>query len=359
MLKRVWQELTSKNEDETLFQTLVESIGDIRNQSDVLAICPNNTGSSWLGIKNGTELLFPENTVALPQYYSQTKLTAKQLEELCRRVAELNFRLIVFRGFPPYFVDIFKKIKASNKSTALFLLFAGSASEYYMEEHRQKLTLAVELCRAGVLNKLGFNKKGLPESITTIFKVPTGLYRMKCVPPIVGMGPKNRADQVLKIGVLGGDTFNKNLHTQAIAAMALDNSELHVLDKSNFDYLGKERIVYHKSPMEHKQFLEVLAVMDVNYYLCFSESWGHVVTESLSVGTPCLTTASSGIFDLNEELKAALVVNDYDDIAAIIKQTKLVLENYDYISKRGLEYIGRLNKYADECNNRFWGSNIT
>jgi len=65
--------------------------------------------------------------------------------------------------------------------------------------------------------------------------------------------------------------------------------------------------------------------MDINLYVSYSESWGQVITESISMGVPCLASNNSGVFDSNETLKSALLVSDYDNPYEIAKKIKSVL----------------------------------
>ena len=66
---------------------LIESIKLIAsNDQKVLAICLENTESSFLGVKNATLNLFPTNTVVLPAYYSNISLTNKQFIELGKSI---------------------------------------------------------------------------------------------------------------------------------------------------------------------------------------------------------------------------------------------------------------------------------
>ena len=91
------------------------------------------------------------------------------------------------------------------------------------------------------------------------------------------------------IGVFGGDTFNKNLHNQVAHALLMEQSIVHVADKSVFRYFGQDlRIVEHGKNLPREKFLQVLGSMDLNLYCSYSESWGLVVDESQAMGVPCL-----------------------------------------------------------------------
>ena len=74
---------------------LIESIKLIAsNDQKVLAICLENTESSFLGVKNATLNLFPTNTVVLPAYYSNISLTNKQFIELSEAIVNNGFNQV-------------------------------------------------------------------------------------------------------------------------------------------------------------------------------------------------------------------------------------------------------------------------
>jgi hypothetical protein len=328
-------------------EELLHRLQAVRNVSTILALCPESTGGNWLGIKQGTISLFPESYLCLPQYYSNTVYNTNELFALAKGIGQLNFSHIVFRGFPLYFAEFISQIKQVSPSTKLLVLYAGPASEFGNPTQQEMLQAIIRLAVNGIIHKVGFNKKGLAEAFADLYGINTGRYILKAVvPKMVDANAKNL--QHPQIGVFGGNTFNKNLHTQVIAGLTVPGSTVHALSGTSFDYLQSNRIVNHQGPMAHPQFLKLISGMAVNYYLSFSESWGNVVTESLAAGVPCLVTATGGIFDFDEELHEHLVVADYDNIAAIKQQTLKLFANYDRITPRGITYVTRLNKIADD-----------
>lgn len=348
MIGRIKHYFQAEVKSAELLTSLIGSIGALRERSDIIAFSPDNTGVHWLGIKNSTKALFEDRYIALPQDFSNSRLTPKSLKLLAIHIASLNFSKIVFKGFPPYFEKLIRQIKGNNKSVRIFLLFAGPASEYSLRSHQQQIELAVTLAKDGVIEKIGFNKKGLSEAISNIYGVKCERYLVKTT---LAKQVKTKAalsGHISKIGVLGSDTFNKNLHTQVIAALQVKEADVYVFNAEKFRYLQSPRIKGIKKHLAHDEFLQVLSEMDINYYICFSESWGQVVTESLGVGVPCLTTSTSGIFDFDNVLEDALVVKDYDDIMAIAKQTNALIPIYEEVSKRGIKYVNELNSWAEK-----------
>lgn len=333
---------------------VLKDLASIRTASDLLAICPNNTGHNWLGIKQGTIALFPYNHICLDQNYSNSAYSAKELQEIIGEIGQLAFRKIVFRGFPPYFSSIIKALRR-NCNANIYVLYAGPASELNSDNRQFAIAEMVKLTREGYIKKIGFNKKGLSHAIASIYNIDCGRYILKVADSNINVAPRQLSDTI-RIGIFGGNNFNKNIHTQVLAALAIPNAEIHVLDKSKFSYLNlAHRIEGYNGYLSHQKFIEVLSSMHINLYLAFSESWGNIITESLSFGVPCLATINSGVFDFDEYLSKYLVVNDYDNIPAITQKICEVIDKYSDLSERSIQYSRILNQRADSMLEEFLG----
>jgi glycosyltransferase involved in cell wall biosynthesis len=129
---------------------------------------------------------------------------------------------------------------------------------------------------------------------------------------------------------------------------------VHVHDMYNLYYLRCDhRFKIHPFSESYEVFLETLESMTLNFYVTFSECYGLLIAESLSLGVPCLAANNSGFFDYNDELRKWLVIEEYDNSEAIYRQAKKVLENRDKISRMGKEYILHLNSIARNKLNTF------
>lgn len=321
-------------------------LAGIRELHSTVALCPDSTGPHWQGIKQGTITLFPDNHVPLAQYYSNTSYSEEALRTLVGTLADLHFDHVVFRGFPAYFDGLIRKLHGVSTSK-LHVLYAGPPSEMAEASKQDNLSRIVALAREGILHRAGFNKKGMAETLAAIYGIRTGRYILKGPEGTPDIAPAASRPEPL-VGVMGGNTFNKNLHTQVMAALAMPHTTVHVLDGEPFAYLlNGHRIAGHGGHLSHPDYIAVLAQMDVNLYLAFSESWGNVITESLALGVPCLATANNGIYDWDHALRDRLVVADYDDTQAIARQTGEVLEDRKALSERCMAYVPHLNAEAD------------
>ncbi len=324
---------------------LIENIFQIRKRSDVLAICPKPTGYSWMGVYIATRGLFPDNTLSLPQYYSNTVFSDKELNQICDILNEQKFKNIVLSGFPPYFEKIALSV---CKTTIVKVIYHGFLSELSDSIPKQDiLNQILNLFDAGIIKSIAFNKKGMDETFKKIRKINAGYILLNTPFVKLSLNKLSSIDNKIHIGILANNNFRKNIHNQVAAALMIDNSIIHCTSDESFKYLDSEnRIVRHPSNLSHIDYLNLLGSVDINMYITYSESWGLVITESLMLGVPCLAADNSGIFDYDDYLREMLIVKEFDDSNAIFKQAQIVLENKDSISKRGVDYVIKLNEKA-------------
>lgn len=319
---------------------LYSEIEEIREKSDSIVICPSPTGTNWLGVKNATFSLFPENTFSIPQYFSNSVYTEKELKEISYKINELNFEKIVFSGFPEYFGVMADHIKLEKTGA----IFHGALSELTNENNQLKLIL--NLAELGKIHRIGFIKKGLSEYFSNTCSA-------KCFDlPLKTKLPENIEKSIpengINIGVFGNSNFNKNIHNQVAAALFINESKVHIICDHDFSYLDKNNRIIKHNKTERKEFLGLMASMTINSHISFSESWGQIVTESLALGVPCLTSNNNGIFDYDDYLAEKLIVNQYDNPIGIAKQIEKVLNEREEIRNRGIEYVKELNIIAEE-----------
>lgn len=345
MIHKILNKLKGSSEfPKTPIEEVVEKIKSIRLNSETLAICANNTGNNWLGIKRGTEALFPSSTLILDQYYSNPVYNKEELRILAESISKSNFSKIFFRGFPSYFENIIDFLNELGVKQ-IWILFAGPVSEFNNEKKRDSFANLISIAQNNKIEGIGFNKQGMAEAISKLYRIKAEHYINKS--PILSSNI-SKPLQGLNIGVFSGNTFNKNKHTQAISALLIDKSNVHVFNKDEFNYLpNTNRIIGIQSGLEHDQFITKLSQMTINSYLAFSESWGNVILESAAVGVPCLTTANNGVYFLNPTLEEKLVVKNYDDVTAIAKQMSSVIEERLSLKQDLLKYGEVINEYAD------------
>ncbi len=323
MLKR-WRSPFLKKEE---FEGLKGNLISFLKGKEVIVFVPENTGPNWLGVKNATFSMYPDNTFVLPQSYSNPLLNPSQLSKLKNILVESEIRLIIFSGTPPYIFDwIETDLKAKN--IQLGLIFHGGLAELaYSETNRETMERSIKLCSEGVISRIGIVKEGLDKW----FSEKTNREAFRILPSIDipnNLKTLNLDPSKTHIGVFGNSSYNKNRHMQVAAASQIKNAIIHIFEPNEFSYCTEdENIVVHKG-LNRTEFLSLLGSMDINLYCSFSESWGQVIIESLALGIPCIYSNNSGISSMIESDQ--LQLNDYDNVEALTQKIKEVLNDKEF-----------------------------
>ncbi len=339
--------ILGKNYDKE-FNGVMESLVALRQKSDYVLLTPQPTGYAWLGVYNGGKSMFPEQTIALPHYYSNSIFTPKQLTGLASQLAALKFNQVLFNGFPPYFEKLITEITNQLPGQNTGIVYHGFPAELSGSKINLEIMGAmVRTSKQQRIRKIGFAKKGFALAYQQLFG--TRCFELIYKNPPLIEGTKKYTDGKVHIGVLVNNSFRKNFHTQVMAALLIENSVVHVGDASELSYLDAEaRIIAHGS-LEHGAFVQTLGSMDINLHVTFSEaSGGQVCSESISQGVPCISGYTSSFFDYNEELKQALIPLGADDPFFIYLKIKDVLNQKELLSQKCLAYSTYLNHLAEE-----------
>jgi glycosyltransferase involved in cell wall biosynthesis len=293
MLNRIIRKVFPKKNKALLDRKVLE-LKELRKRSDEIVICGSTTEGSWLGISNATHSLFPDKTYTFPQWFSHPVFKDKEMKVWKETLIGLQFTKITISGFAAFFFDF---ISEFGENQHIEVIYHGTWSEMHDKERRDWMTRLFHLTSIGKIKKIGFIKKGMAETVHQLYGFDC--KHIPLPPPKIPMGiQKLDLDRSkFHIGVFGADTFNKNLHNQVVHALIIENSIIHVLDKSIFEYLNmSDRIVEHGKNLPKETFLQILGSMDLNLYMSYSESWGLVAYESEAIGVPCLTQETIDYF---------------------------------------------------------------
>jgi glycosyltransferase involved in cell wall biosynthesis len=285
MYKKLLERFFGKKNKELLFESLT-ALKVTRKESNFVVLYGTPTNGSWLGITNATKGLFPDSAIAIPQWYSNPVFTLKEQSEFCREIINLKFSKVIISGFAPYFFEWIEQLRGS---VDIDVIFHGTISEFHEKSKQVFIGKIIQFGKQGKIKRFGFVKKGLAEVFNKLYGFEC--YHQPLSSPEI---PKNIQTidldrSKIHIGVFGGDTFNKNLHNQVIHALLIENTIVHVLDKSIFSYLQMDdRIIAHGKNLSRDKFLNILGSMDLNLYMSYSESWGLIAYESEAMGVPCV-----------------------------------------------------------------------
>jgi glycosyltransferase involved in cell wall biosynthesis len=259
---------------------------EIRKTNAVLVLFGSPTEGNWKGIANATLGLYPENALEIPQWYSNAVLSEAESIRLINKIIELKFDKIIISGFANYFFDW---IELLHTNTEIEIIYHGTISEFHDPVHQKFIKQLIAFGKSKKINRFGFVKFGLAEVFTKLYNFQC--YHQPLNTPLIPEGIKKIEldHNKIHIGVFGANTFNKNLHNQVIHALMIDNTIIHVQDKSIFSYLDKdERIIEHGKNLSREEFLGILSAMNLNLYMSFNESWGLVTYESEALGVPSI-----------------------------------------------------------------------
>lgn len=325
----------------------------IRENSSVLAICPKPTGSNFKGVNVATKNLFKGQTFEIAQLFSEPVYDSKELNSIISFIIKLNFSQVIFSGIPAYFEFLIEELASKTKNVQIGVFFHGYLSEMSGDARARANFFAIlKLLSAKKIHKVGFNKKGLAETMNNFSGLNFNYLMVKT--PDFDYMPIKSTQKLINIGVLGSNSFRKNIHNQVAASLLISDSMVHVIEKQEFDYLGLDnRIIEHGFIEDHNKYLDVLSLMDINLYISFSESWGLVTLESLAMGIPCLVGSSGNVYDWDLELKELFVVKDYDDSYAISKKIEQILNNKNISPEMLKNYVKKLNTVSDGLLEKF------
>lgn len=351
MRKQINHILNSRKNKNIQNRNYLSVIQDIENlykfNNHSLVLCLDNTGSSYLGVKNAVLNLFPTNTVIIPAYYSNPLISDKQILDLANHIVSLGFKQLVLGSFPHCFEKLALEI---DKRIVVKTIFHGALSELHDCDKMKNFMDMINLCQSGVISRLGFVKSGLAQWSSSLFKIDAcwlQLFSAKNLNKI-----SKFKDGRIHIGVFGNSTFNKNITNQIAGALLVPNSVIHCFKSSQyFENLFDERIVLHDH-MSHKDFLNLIGSMNLNLHLSFSEGMGgQTFTESISLGVPCLTSFNNEYLRKSDYLSDQLIVQQYDNPLEISKSIHAVL-NLD-LEEQLIQYSQLMNEEASLLRSAF------
>jgi glycosyltransferase involved in cell wall biosynthesis len=302
---------------------LLESVKSIaRRGSKVVAICLENTNSSFLGVKNATFNLFPDSTLVLPAYYSNIKLTERQFIELSELIISEGFEQVVISTLP---LSMNKLLDLLTDKICVKVIFHGALSELSNEVNEKQFFNMIQLAQKGKIKKIGFVKSGLENWSNHLFEIQTNQLQLRPIKP--NLNQKIKTEKI-NIGIFGNSTFNKNIYNQIAGALAVENVMIHTSLNTKFSEIGfNDKIIIHPF-MDHETFVQLISQMDINLHLSFSEGMGgQVFTESLALGVPCLTSYNNEYLRHDKELLKLLTVEQYENPLEIANAIKKVINS--------------------------------
>jgi hypothetical protein len=318
-----------------------------KNQADSIAVLH----PEWRGIYFATKELFP-NFLELND--TLDPISALHYADL---LAETKCSRIVLSGFPITYRYLVLALRKRIPRAYLSVLYHGSFSQFREDYDQQAFTTIIDLAKSGKLDKIGFVKAGMAETVKTALGLSTGFVMnfVKQIPdqastPLQG-GPH------LGMWLLWSGNWQKPPFTMMAASAMIPGSILHGSDAdektSNFVKVFQIRSEFVGKPLPQNELQKHMARMHINLYVTFHECAPMLPLESLSVGVPCLIGPVSHYFEDHTYLHERLVVPYPDRAEIIARQAIQAIDERDEIVQAYRAYALEYNQQAKDALSKF------
>lgn len=319
---------------------LIEKITVVDEKPKIIGVCTSGTG----GVKSATYSLTP-NVFEVPRINSLA-----QSKKIADAIIKYNPEKVVIGGYHSGYDLLAKSLKAKKPSVRIFLISHASFTWYHGRSEEVKwLERIFKVYEEGCIEKIGFVKKDA--AVYFKDKGVNSFFIMNRFPKLDALEHKlNKKNP--QIGVWGTDMWHRNILNQAVGALMLKNTNLHINQLPNYFFLDNDRIRrYGVLPKEN--YYKLLNKMDVNLYIGFTDCFPMTVIESLKCSIPCVVSNTSEIYNGNEYLEKMLVENKIDSPVAIEGRIENILNNYNKVQKEIAVYLPLLEKKIEESITRF------
>jgi hypothetical protein len=298
----------------------------------------------WLGIRSSTIELFPH------YYFVDEVVSEKLTRHRAALLLETGCERIVFSGFTKSFLHLVLQLKRLKPDIKLYNFWHGNFLQVNEPMVWDEFCTVEKLCREGVLEKLGFAKKGMAEVMAkTGLRTGFLMNRVNHIP--------DKASVPLKNGPSFGiwavqPIWRKFPYAMLAAARMIPNAKVII---SGSDDRARElskllglNTYFHSKAVPQSQILGKLAQMDLNLYVTLSECAPMLPLESLSVGVPCLFGPNSHYFEDHPYLHSRLVVSYPDDPLTIAGYIERALPEREEIVNAYIEYAPGYNARSQQ-----------
>lgn len=283
---------------------------DLVRASRAVALCHPD----WRGIAAATSAL------GIPVFVSSDlEVHGDELLEGCRRVGA---DLVIVSGYVPG-TAAFAHLARDAGLKVRIVLHSSMAQHGSELGEAQVVQEAFALKASNAADAIGFVKKGQAEALTRLglpsVYFPPAIVRVNRVPPI-DLGPG------VHLGIFGEAGWRKNIATQ-VGASAILGATAHVVSDPQVSYLS--HAVRQHGVLARPDFLQLVASVDLNLYVSLYECFPVLPQESIQLGTLCLVSRTSALFEDDDELWPLLTVDRLDNPSAIADAARRLLNHPD------------------------------
>lgn len=284
----------------------------------------------WRGIRAASYQL------GLPIYEAENLLS--EYEGILEFMRVRNADTVVVNGIPDGFKEFAANLRRDAPSFRVSLVYHGSFSQHFTTSEGRLLD---DVMHSKDVWRFGFLKPGMAQAMKAA-GAPLGadvydLGNMKRSTP-VRFGKLRLLDGRFHIGVFSDHSWIKNAINQIAGACMLKGAVVHItnIPEDAAPYLPRlcsEVTIVQHGFMKHLDLQILLSSMDLTLYISLTECFPMLVLESISVGTPCLTSDTSVVYDKDPYLHEMLVISKHDDAGAIHQAISNVKSNLATIEK--------------------------
>lgn len=331
--------LTCKEKDFTWSGVEQKWLDSIQTESpDVIAIL----NPDWRGVRSATENLVSTTL------FLEDNLNELSADRFAHLVQESGVRKILFGGFPLSYELLVKKVKELEPEIKLFAFWLSSFLQSNEDYAWQSFLAMNRLCRDGAIEKIGFAKKGMAETVakTGVSAGFIASYVRKI--PDRASTPKPNGPH-LGIWALA-PIWRKNPFAMLAATAMIENATTLVVGQDlraeEFSNYFNVKVLLQEEPIPQEKMPAALSQMHLNLYVTLSECSPMLPLESLAAGVPCLLGPNSHLFEDNAYLHSRLVVPYPDRSDVIAEMIELALEERKKIVQEYKKYAYNYNQYC-------------
>ncbi len=310
------------------------NLKNLRGQINSIAVaCPD-----YRGVKSATKEMIPDLAEVPPLY---SKIMARRV---AKDILIHQPKIILVSGYALGYDFLVEELHRLDPQLRIFVLIHSAFIWFDMYPTENKVfERFINLAKKGVIEKVGFCKQDLAEyfarqGVKSYF-VMNRFYPEK-------HNFKKLNSKEINVGIFGQNQWHRNITNQAVGALLVEGSKLHVNEISKHFFLDRERIkTYGILPKE--EFLKIYQQIDINLYISLTDCFPMTVIESMQYGTPCLVSDTSAIYDFNPQLKKWLTVSAIDGPLKIAKQIEAVIKNYPAIQTEIKSYLPVLKEKVE------------
>lgn len=303
---------------------------------DLIGICNPHFAR---GVRSATYSL-TDDVLEVSEIFSRSKA-----KKIAKQIAGYKPKKVIISGHSIGYDLLVEEIKKANNKIKIYVYMHSSFIwfDVYPAEN-QVFENFLEFQRNGAIEKIGFCKRDLAEYFKGKgFNTCFVMNRFE----LAEMKNKKLSKGKIKVGIWGANWWHRNLLNQAVAALMIPNTEVHVNEIGDHSFIDRQRIVVHGF-MPKDEYDKIASQMDVNMYISFTDCFPMTLIESMENGIPCLASDTSDVYAFNKNLKTQLVVSTIDGPLGIAKKLREVINNYTAIQKEMNDYLPILREEIEK-----------